>query len=990
MALVMALAAIFVWFELILRAGVVYVAMMFLPLFLATMIWPATSGWVRRLVQLIVAAILSKLVIVATLSLGLSALGSGDGVSSVLAGAGMFLIAAFSPFVLFSLIPLAAEVAQPQREGRHAVAAATGTSLAWNVARTRMSFGAVGAGAAPMALGAGAMGMAGPRGGGGPLGPPGGGGGAAGPRPSGGTPAAGPGTGGGPALIARRPPRRPRPRRRPPPPPHRASGLPPSRPDPARSLRSPRLGPIRSRRWHLTPRATASGRSSRRRGRRARLGPAGLRRARARGPRGQPERRSQDRGRPGGLAVAVPGSRAPSCASGAVRRSPGRRSSGYASPPRERRHRHRSRAPAEATGSAPARTVDLPQSLAGLRILSARAARGEIGIARDGSTWTAVLAVEGTAFALLELDDKERRLARWGGGPGGFARPGSPVSRIAWIDRTVTQPVDELGRYLRDGLSLPSSHPGVRSYLELLDEAGPAARQHETFLALQIDARRASGAIRRAGGRDDGAAAVLLRELAALAEHLQRAEVVVRGALSPRLLARAIRLGFCPDDRPGLDRRGAGDPELAGTDPAHAGPMAAEESWRHYRSDGALHCTYWIAEWPRVEVGADFLLPFVLAGTTRRTIAVVMEPLDPQRALRAAENARTNEISDDELRARLGLSCDRPPPAPAAGTGGAREGARRGPLRRALLGVRHRLHRLRGRSSGAMADIEQSAPEGAPRASGAPGRAGDGLHLHAPALPGPSVRARPRQPAHQADERPPAGRLPVHGRGGPRRARRLHRPRLYTRASFCFDPWVLYEHGVITGPSALVAGQVGKGKSALVKTYLARQALFGRRAVVIDPKGEYGPLAEWFGGAPIRLAPGGEVRLNPLDAAGGREERVALLGALVAGSLRRALEPEEHTALDLAYRAAALTGTPTLPAVQHHLLHPAAEAAATIAVDAQDLATFGRGCALELRRLCEGDLHGMFDGPTSTGSSSMRRSWCSTSRPSTARRRWGC
>ena len=45
----------------------------------------------------------------------LSALTSGDGPSAVLAGAGMFLLAAFSPFVLFSLIPLAAEIAQPQR-----------------------------------------------------------------------------------------------------------------------------------------------------------------------------------------------------------------------------------------------------------------------------------------------------------------------------------------------------------------------------------------------------------------------------------------------------------------------------------------------------------------------------------------------------------------------------------------------------------------------------------------------------------------------------------------------------------------------------------------------------------------------------------------------------------------------------------------------------------------------------------------------------------
>ncbi|MGE3795453.1 MAG: hypothetical protein AB7I38_16220 [Dehalococcoidia bacterium] len=199
LGLVMALAALFVWFELILRAGVVYVAVMFLPLFLATMIWPALSGWVRRLVQLIVAAILSKLVIVATLSLGLSAFTSGDGPSAILAGAGMFLLAAFSPFVLFALIPLAAEVAQPQREGRHALAAATGASLAWNVARTRMTFGAVGAAGGAMGLAGGAIGAAGGGGPGrgGPHGPAdpsggrgGGGGGAPGPGGGGGAPAA--------------------------------------------------------------------------------------------------------------------------------------------------------------------------------------------------------------------------------------------------------------------------------------------------------------------------------------------------------------------------------------------------------------------------------------------------------------------------------------------------------------------------------------------------------------------------------------------------------------------------------------------------------------------------------------------------------------------------------------------------------------------------------------------------------------------------------
>lgn len=141
MGLFMALAAAFVWFELVLRAAAVYVAVMFLPLFLAAMVWPATSAWIRRLVQLLVAIILSKLVIVATLSLGLAAFTSADSPSAVFAGAGMFLLAAFSPFVLFSLIPLVAEAAPRQRESRQALGAATGTALAWNVARTRLAFG---------------------------------------------------------------------------------------------------------------------------------------------------------------------------------------------------------------------------------------------------------------------------------------------------------------------------------------------------------------------------------------------------------------------------------------------------------------------------------------------------------------------------------------------------------------------------------------------------------------------------------------------------------------------------------------------------------------------------------------------------------------------------------------------------------------------------------------------------------------------------------
>jgi type IV secretory pathway VirB4 component len=179
--------------------------------------------------------------------------------------------------------------------------------------------------------------------------------------------------------------------------------------------------------------------------------------------------------------------------------------------------------------------------------------------------------------------------------------------------------------------------------------------------------------------------------------------------------------------------------------------------------------------------------------------------------------------------------------------------------------------------------------------------------------------------------------------------------------AFCFDPWGLYERGVLTNPNMLVAGQVGRGKSSFVKTYLWRQQVFGRRAWIVDPKGEYGPLAHACGVEPVRLGPGLGVRLNPLDAGldTDRDEvarrRLRLLASLAATSLGRSLQPEEQTACQLALAAASDQHGPglVLPHVVDCLLRPSVESAGEV--------------ALELRRLCRGDLAGMFDAPTSEG-----------------------
>src|SRR5580704_4270095 len=76
-ALLIAVAAFVLWLELLIRAAAVYVAVLFLPLALATLVWPAVSHWCRRLVETLAALILSKFVIVATLSLAAGAVASG-------------------------------------------------------------------------------------------------------------------------------------------------------------------------------------------------------------------------------------------------------------------------------------------------------------------------------------------------------------------------------------------------------------------------------------------------------------------------------------------------------------------------------------------------------------------------------------------------------------------------------------------------------------------------------------------------------------------------------------------------------------------------------------------------------------------------------------------------------------------------------------------------------------------------------------------------
>jgi len=117
-------------------------------------------------------------------------------------------------------------------------------------------------------------------------------------------------------------------------------------------------------------------------------------------------------------------------------------------------------------------------------------------------------------------------------------------------------------------------------------------------------------------------------------------------------------------------------------------------------------------------------------------------------------------------------------------------------------------------------------------------------------------------------------------------------------SSFALDVFDAYGAGLVTNPNVVVAGSIGAGKSTIVKMQLARALARGRRAVVVDPKGEYAELAARHDTSPIALGRDGWCSPFPDDEAEGRH----LVRALIASAQGTGLSDDQHFALDEAWQ----------------------------------------------------------------------------------------
>ena len=121
LGLVAVVAALLLWIELIVRSSLVYLLVAISPLGFAATLWPSARGFLRKTVEILLAVILSKFVIAVALAIGVAALGgagstgagasapaaAGAGLGTLLVGAVLLGLAAFSPFIVLKLIPVA-------------------------------------------------------------------------------------------------------------------------------------------------------------------------------------------------------------------------------------------------------------------------------------------------------------------------------------------------------------------------------------------------------------------------------------------------------------------------------------------------------------------------------------------------------------------------------------------------------------------------------------------------------------------------------------------------------------------------------------------------------------------------------------------------------------------------------------------------------------------------------------------------------------------
>ncbi|GAA3844718.1 hypothetical protein KACC15558_26310 [Brevibacterium ammoniilyticum] len=302
---------------------------------------------------------------------------------------------------------------------------------------------------------------------------------------------------------------------------------------------------------------------------------------------------------------------------------------------------------ARITRPRPAGTLALPGDAAALRQYADPVTKAVMVHDPHAQTLTVLLEVKHSSFVLLDPGEQERRVQAWGRVLATGCRSGR-IGRLQVLERAIPDSGSGLAQWWAEQGSDDGSWV-AETYKALIDQAGPAGERHISTISLSLDMKAAARQIRTAGRGLKGAAEVLRQEMRTLITALRAADLEPSDWYGSGELAIMLRGAYDPEVSVALDRAGG-----LGEDLASAGPVAVEEFWDRLRTDSGWHTVLWISEWPRSLTYPGFLAPIILAGGIRRAFTLLCDPLRADQAARDVRKRKTEHISDQAQRRRIG------------------------------------------------------------------------------------------------------------------------------------------------------------------------------------------------------------------------------------------------------------------------------------------------------------------------------------------------
>lgn len=306
-------------------------------------------------------------------------------------------------------------------------------------------------------------------------------------------------------------------------------------------------------------------------------------------------------------------------------------------------------------------SAPMPPCLEGIDIVDLDWRAGHhLGAVRDRQrhTLTAVVPVAGPQFVVEPRAEQERLLAGWGDVLGQFAVERGVVTHLAWSDLARPSGMHQHLAWIDHGPRGEENPAASDSYRELLDVATATAVSHDVLVTITVARDRLGRHRSGSGTADDQLSRALVSSTEALLRGLRTAGLAGADPLDACGVQRTLRHRIDPVAAPTPSPRGRLVERLSLVRASTAGPLTVHADWRHVRTDGAVHRTWWIGTWPRLSQPPSWMEPFLAGGAITRAMTVVLVPVSTHQSRRRIERDLVKLESDASTKEEKGRRVD--------------------------------------------------------------------------------------------------------------------------------------------------------------------------------------------------------------------------------------------------------------------------------------------------------------------------------------------